>query len=61
MASSGTNLRNSILFQFAGGYGSIVYIVYTCAVLTEIFLYCLGGTVLMEAVSISGQYHLNSV
>lgn len=53
MASSGTNLRNSILFQFAGGYGSIVYIVYTCAVLTEIFLYCLGGTVLMEAVSIS--------
>ncbi|XP_005181476.1 odorant receptor 24a [Musca domestica] len=37
------------LLLFAGGYGSIVYIVYTCAVLSEIFLYCLGGTAVIES------------
>ncbi|XP_075152027.1 odorant receptor 24a [Haematobia irritans] len=43
----GTSVVDFLLF--AGGYGSIVYVVYTCAVLTEIFLYCLGGTAVMES------------
>ncbi|XP_073822080.1 odorant receptor 24a [Musca autumnalis] len=36
-------------FLLVSGYGSIVYVVYTCAVLTEIFLYCLGGTAVIES------------
>uniref|UniRef100_A0A1I8PVY4 Odorant receptor n=1 Tax=Stomoxys calcitrans TaxID=35570 RepID=A0A1I8PVY4_STOCA len=43
----GTSVVDFLLF--AGGIGSIVYVVYTCAVLTEIFLYCLGGTAVMES------------
>lgn len=50
---------NSLLFQFGEGYGSIVYIVYTIAVFTEIFLYCLGGTVVMEAVCIMQRHQLS--
>ncbi|KAM8717039.1 hypothetical protein ACLKA7_003847 [Drosophila subpalustris] len=42
----GTSVVDMLLFS---GVGIIVYLVYTCAVLTEIFLYCLGGTYIMEA------------
>lgn len=41
------------LFKFSG-VGIIVYLVYTLAVGTEIFLYCLGGTCIMEAVRVIG-------
>ncbi|KAM7353700.1 odorant receptor 24a [Cochliomyia hominivorax] len=40
-----TSVVDLLLFS---GYGVIVYVVYTCAVLTEIFLYCLGGNTVME-------------
>ncbi|XP_061396275.1 odorant receptor 24a [Musca vetustissima] len=42
----GTSVIDLLLVS---GYGSIVYIVYTCAVLSEIFLYCLGGTAVIES------------
>ncbi|XP_065358334.1 odorant receptor 24a-like [Calliphora vicina] len=41
-----TSVVDLLLFS---GYGIIVYVVYTCAVLTEIFLYCLGGNTVMES------------
>ncbi|EDW75532.1 uncharacterized protein Dwil_GK23908 [Drosophila willistoni] len=44
----GTSVIDMLLFS---GVGIIVYLVYTCAVGTEIYLYCLGGTCIMEACS----------
>ncbi|XP_030384606.1 odorant receptor 24a [Scaptodrosophila lebanonensis] len=44
----GTSVIDILLFS---GVGIVVYVVYTCAVGTEIFLYCLGGSYLMEACS----------
>ncbi|XP_001356484.3 odorant receptor 24a [Drosophila pseudoobscura] len=44
----GTSVVDMLLFS---GVGIIVYLVYTCAVGTEIYLYCLGGTHIMEACS----------
>ncbi|KNC25487.1 putative odorant receptor 24a [Lucilia cuprina] len=41
-----TSVVDLLLFS---GYGIIVYVVYTCAVLTEIFLYCLGGNTVMDS------------
>ncbi|EDW03963.1 odorant receptor 24a [Drosophila grimshawi] len=42
----GTSILDMLMFS---GVGIIVYLVYTLAVTTEIFLYCLGGTYIMEA------------
>ncbi|XP_037711351.1 odorant receptor 24a [Drosophila subpulchrella] len=44
----GTSVVDILLFS---GLGIIVYVVYTCAVGVEIFLYCLGGSHIMEACS----------
>ncbi|XP_022232018.2 odorant receptor 24a [Drosophila obscura] len=44
----GTSVVDMLLFS---GVGIVVYLVYTWAVGTEIFLYCLGGTHIMEACS----------
>ncbi|KAH8327937.1 hypothetical protein KR067_001879 [Drosophila pandora] len=44
----GTSVVDILLFS---GLGIIVYVVYTCAVGVEIFLYCLGGSYIMEACS----------
>ncbi|XP_065358747.1 odorant receptor 24a-like [Calliphora vicina] len=41
-----TSVLDLLLFS---GYGVIVYVVHTCAVFTEIFLYCLGGNAVMES------------
>ncbi|EDW64063.1 odorant receptor 24a [Drosophila virilis] len=42
----GSSVVDMLLFS---GVGIVVYVVYTCAVLTEILLYCLGGTYVTEA------------
>ncbi|XP_030079238.1 odorant receptor 24a [Drosophila hydei] len=42
----GSSMIDMLLFS---GVGVIVYLVYTSAVLTEILLYCLGGTYITEA------------
>ncbi|XP_020803155.1 odorant receptor 24a-like [Drosophila serrata] len=44
----GTSVVDILLFS---GLGIIVYVVYTAAVGVEIFLYCLGGSHIMEACS----------
>ncbi|KAH8409499.1 hypothetical protein KR222_007277 [Zaprionus bogoriensis] len=60
----GTSVVDMLLFS---GVGIIVYLVYTCAVGTEIFLYCLGGTCIMEACqelarsTFSSHWHAHSV
>ncbi|XP_017046125.1 odorant receptor 24a [Drosophila ficusphila] len=60
----GTSVLDILLFS---GLGIIVYVVYTCAVGTEIFLYCLGGSHIMEACSdlarsiFSSQWYAHSV
>ncbi|KAH8282987.1 hypothetical protein KR054_011399 [Drosophila jambulina] len=45
----GTSVIDMLLFFT--GLGIIVYVVYTTAVTVEIFLYCLGGSHIMEACS----------
>ncbi|XP_030242223.1 odorant receptor 24a [Drosophila navojoa] len=42
----GSSVVDMLLFS---GAGIIVYLVYTCAVVMEVFLYCLGGTFITEA------------
>ncbi|XP_030555741.1 odorant receptor 24a [Drosophila novamexicana] len=44
----GSSVVDMLLFS---GVGIVVYVVYTCAVFTEILLYCLGGTYVTEACS----------
>ncbi|KAM7351549.1 odorant receptor 24a-like [Cochliomyia hominivorax] len=59
-----TSVVDLLLFS---GYGAIVYVVYTCAVFTEIFLYCLGGNMIMESsedlatVAYSTQWYTHSI
>ncbi|ALC38079.1 Or45b [Drosophila busckii] len=42
----GTSIVDMLMFS---GVGIIVYVVYTLAVLVEIFMYCIGGTFITEA------------